>query len=222
MNTLDDLIDKLAADLPAYDRAIGKRRLKVVSDGQTISCDGCETPGCCSLYILITPNDAFVIARRLKRDGRDTAYLRTRLRENGEKMASMTVGAWFDTSTPCVFLSDRRCTVYEERPTPCRACLVTSPRENCQPPSKKGTWNVNTGEVIAGSLMQAIQLAGMSGAADPSKPPLLPLPLMVLRCLEGMEMEDEDSMWKHIYGGMWTKDELFKNTEGRDETARVR
>jgi Fe-S-cluster containining protein len=214
--TLDELIDKLVEDLAEYDKTIARMRLKVVyQPGESISCDSCSKPGCCYQYVLATPNESMVIARHLKQNGRDTPTLRARLRELGDGMASMSNAAWFNTVTPCVFLEADYCSIYEVRPVACRACLVLSPAEDCVPPSGKRTKNVNTVSVIEANLRQAFHLSEVLGHADPRKPAVMPLPLMVLRCLEAADMPDEDAGIAHIYSDFKDAEELLSSVEGR-------
>ena len=107
---------------------------EMVSSGP--SCGSCtaKVKGCCYLAVSAVLVEALPAARRVIDSGMDTPEFRERLHAVGDSMESMKQEEWFETMTPCVFLTeDQRCGIYSIRPSPCRSHIVFSPPENCEP-----------------------------------------------------------------------------------------
>jgi Fe-S-cluster containining protein len=105
--------------------------------GHPVSCHTCTVPGCCRQMVLCHLFEGLPIAARLVAEGRDTVELHARLRRDADQIDRDGAVAWFDRGPGCAFLADGRCSVYEDRPTPCRAYYVTTPPELCS--ARSGT-----------------------------------------------------------------------------------
>lgn len=98
---------------------------------QPVSCHTCTEPGCCYQKTMISMWEAFLIATEVRRRGLDTPAYRERLRVLGEEMEGAPRDRWLEEREPCIFLENKRCSIYEIRPTMCRCYYVFSPPENC-------------------------------------------------------------------------------------------
>lgn len=77
---------------------------------------------------------------------------------------------------PCVFLEDRQCTIYEDRPLACRAHLVTSDPEKCSDP-KALVHKLETRELVGSFSAQAMKATDL--------PPIMaPFPVAIMLALE--------------------------------------
>lgn len=98
-----------------------------------VSCRTCTEPACCRQIVLCHLFEVLPIVERLRAEGRDTPALRERLRRDADDMERLGFGdgGWWDSGRGCPFLVDRRCSIYEARPSSCRAYYVLSPAELC-------------------------------------------------------------------------------------------
>jgi len=103
------------------------------ANGRTVSCATCDAPkACCTLSVGMPFHEAFPIADRLRREGRDTPELRAALAASADLMETHTPPAYHDLHRRCVLQGpDERCTVYEQRPRECGAAFVFSPPSLC-------------------------------------------------------------------------------------------
>jgi Fe-S-cluster containining protein len=128
------------------------------SDGSTITCEeGCAH--CCRQLVPVSPVEAKRLAEVVERMPPDAkARVEARFEQALRHMESLGLldphqppprlelrarpGAatpwhdvsrrYFDAHLDCPFLEEERCTVYDERPLPCREYMVTSPVEACR------------------------------------------------------------------------------------------
>lgn len=128
---------------------------RTLESGKTISCKkGCAA--CCRMMVPLSPPEAFALrefvhslpAERQQRIAVRLAQSKSlllahglwhRLLELGETTQPPDDDAlepinrdYYALRTPCPFLEDEACSIYEERPAACRELLVTSPAEWCQ------------------------------------------------------------------------------------------
>lgn len=126
-----------------------------IEAGKTISCrKGCAA--CCRMMVPLSAPEAFALrefvrslpAERQQRISTRVAQTKSlllshglwhRLLEMGETTQPPDDDAlepinrdYYALRTPCPFLEDEVCSIYEERPAACRELLVTSPAEWCQ------------------------------------------------------------------------------------------
>lgn len=105
--------------------------------GEPISCHTCTTPGCCKQRVSVGLFEAIPIAVKLRDEGRDTPQLRKRLREDAAIQDAHSQASYFNVGRDCVFLQDGRCSIYEVRPSACRAYATFRPPADCQPPADR-------------------------------------------------------------------------------------
>jgi hypothetical protein len=177
----------------------GKRHLKVVS------CHACDAPkACCSLVTSAFLHEGAVIARRLRRDGRDTPEMRSALRRAAEAMESSHATPY---QAPCVFLGDgERCTVYADRPSECGVCFVYSPARDCSDPAVTQVERFNAGQVIGPVLSLAEEFRQAMGLPRlPGRLYVGVMPRMVLLALQAWDRDDYVKMlsrreWPRVPG----------------------
>jgi len=143
VGTLDDLTDDIELFLcKMHNKAKHTLRLAVLQNtvsgdksekqemiASGVSCDKCstKTKGCCNLAVGTLLFEGLPVLRKLRKEGKDTPELRERLRTVGDTMEDMTQEEWFETRTPCVFLTDeQRCSIYNVRPSACSASPTRS------------------------------------------------------------------------------------------------
>lgn len=124
---MDDIQAKIDEYVDKYERI--KR--------QPISCRTCTTPGCCKQRVAVPLFEAIPIAVKLRDEGRDTPQFRKRLRAEADVQAAHGQAEYFNLGRDCVFLEDGRCTIYEVRPSACRAYATFRPPADCQPPANR-------------------------------------------------------------------------------------
>jgi len=100
----------------------------------------------------------------------------------------------FRTRTPCVFLKDGNCSIYEIRPAACRFLYVTTPAELCDPARDSDVGAVNLTELEA----HVFKLAEMSLHPIASAP----LPLMVLYCMLITALPHQEKMLNQLTNGL--------------------
>jgi Fe-S-cluster containining protein len=127
IDDLDDALQQIGQSAERGARHISKNKY----DGRPVSCHRCTEPGCCYQKIGVHLWEVLPIARELIRQGRNTPELRAKLRETGDRMEATSKSDWFDAHVPCVFLENKRCTIYSVRPVNCRTYFVFSPPEYC-------------------------------------------------------------------------------------------
>lgn len=128
---------------------------RLTDNGKTVSCHkGCAA--CCRMMVPLSAPEAFALrefVRSLPTERQQR--IATRLAET--KLLLLSHGLWhrllelgettqtpdddalepinrdyYALRTPCPFLEDEACSIYQERPSACRELLVTSPAERCQ------------------------------------------------------------------------------------------
>jgi len=161
-----------------------------------VSCGNCKAnKGCCFMSVSALMFEGLPIARHLKKAGKDTPDLRSKLRTQGKAMESMAIDDWYDTSTPCVFLDEeQRCGIYAVRPSACRHHVVFSPPENCSPPKNKQTLQFGSEKELVTAYGWNVSIAtSFFGFDDPGKSGQLliaSLPRVVLMVLESLDKDD--------------------------------
>jgi Fe-S-cluster containining protein len=134
-----------------------------------LSCNGCTVGGCCKQPILCTYLDAIPIALHIDRLGLNTEALRHEYAANGERMERVTAAGTEDTyDGQCPFLTGaHHCSVYEDRPTICRAYYVFGGTGQCVPPAHGGpkakVCTLDHGQPVGRSLEMAMQVAEQMG-----------------------------------------------------------
>ena len=124
------------------DRGIEPLLKGYADEGNPVSCTTCTEPACCYQQTACWLVEALPIAERIIDEGRNTVEYRDSLKRVFEAMEGSEADAYFDQQIPCVFLKDKRCEVYAQRPiTPCRSYFVVTPAERCR---HDGTPSANT------------------------------------------------------------------------------
>jgi Fe-S-cluster containining protein len=119
-----------ANSLPAFKRVVRVAHEKVDTmigalltriDRKVACCAGCFY--CCHGKVDVQPGDAFVIADFIKQNflPQDREAVLAKAKSNWEKIAPLTASEHFHTQLPCPLLVDRKCSVYNVRPTLCRS-----------------------------------------------------------------------------------------------------
>jgi Fe-S-cluster containining protein len=148
-NSMNKLIDEVEAWMLAHDKKIATELAKLEKqDSCSVSCATCPEPACCHNKVQVYLADTLPIARRLMCEGRATEEFLHKLKFTGNQMEAATTGDWLTSYTPCMFLEDGRCTVYEQRPLQCRTYFVVSDPEICRPPPERETKFVNLSAVL--------------------------------------------------------------------------
>lgn len=119
------MIAEINARAATEAKQVGKQqKLPVV---QCFTCDA--TKACCHSFVVVRLYEGIVVAAALRAQGRDTPALRDALKARAEAMETATPHDW---RVPCVFLdAGERCTIYDDRPTPCGTLYVYSPPSCC-------------------------------------------------------------------------------------------
>ncbi len=88
---------------------------------------------CCHQQVALEPVEAIAIARHV--DTRFTAEERAAVKQRIDALAERTKGmnnlSWARLKTPCAFLIDGKCSIYEVRPLRCRA-VYSRDAEHCR------------------------------------------------------------------------------------------
>lgn len=116
------------------------------------SCFKCTEPACCTQSLFVSVCEVLPLARHLRITKQDTPELRQRLFDASLRMEGTDRGEYLDKAIPCVFLENRRCTVYTYRPTRCRTYFVFSDPKQCQPPGGQTVKFANTAQANAVAL----------------------------------------------------------------------
>lgn len=130
----DALLRMVGASTGASIREAEQYAVEVAeANSRQVSCVTCNAPkACCTLSVGMPFHEAFPIADRLRREGRDTPELRAGLAESADLMETHSPPAYHELRRRCVLQGpDDRCTVYEQRPRECGAAFVFSPPELC-------------------------------------------------------------------------------------------
>lgn len=110
---------------------------KALEDSPDARCDcgTCRTGDCCRIAAMVTPMDAMPIAWHIHTSGLNTASLRRRYAENGERALKIIVKCKQDMEpVRCVLLDENNeCSHYERRPIACRIHYVLSGADSCRP-----------------------------------------------------------------------------------------
>gem|GEM_PF-1463600 len=88
---------------------------------------------CCHQQVALEPVEAIAIARHL--ETRFTPEERAAVKQRIDALAERTRGmnnlAWSQLKTPCAFLVENKCSIYEVRPLRCRA-VISRDAEHCR------------------------------------------------------------------------------------------
>lgn len=162
---------------PAAEKAIASRAGEV-------SCRGVGCVGCCHQMVGITVPEGLLLARAVLARA-DWLELARALREACAPLLEpgLTRASYFNRAVPCALLdvASGACRVYAERPAACRYYVVTSPAEDCYPPSGKGTRALNLTHLEAHVFDFNVREMGPQAAACAA-----PLQLVTLWCMRLM------------------------------------
>lgn len=195
------LIRRLGAEAQALEEA------RSTATGKAVSCHkGCAA--CCRMLVPLSAPEAFALrdfvrtlpADRQQRLSARLAQTQSLLLSHGLWHQLMELGEtarppdddeleplnrrYYALRTPCPFLEDELCTIYEERPAACRELLVTSPAAWCEDVVK------NPVEPIAVPLRTTSVLGLLWGELTGTAARLIPLPV-VLEWAERHQSERE-------------------------------
>lgn len=134
---LEELIGEISSFYSTIDKALDSHIKRGISEHGKISCHSCTEPACCHQKTEVTITEVLPIALHLKKEGKDTPEFRQMLRSIGHEMEGSDRSAWLNQYRPCVFLDNKRCSIYALRPMRCRSYWVISPAELCRPPAKR-------------------------------------------------------------------------------------
>ena len=92
---------------------------------------------CCRIWVGITLDEALLLAERVREGRAEISMMRLDLQRHWSDPQDFARHSW--ESARCVFLSDDgSCSVYEDRPNPCRALQVASDPEFCRTAEPSG------------------------------------------------------------------------------------
>lgn len=202
-NTLsyDDIVDRVEGFYLDVDTKLNAAIDKGIEKHGAISCHTCTEPACCRWKIIMSVMEALPIGRLLKNTGRDTPELRKKLRVLGDRMEGSSNADWLTDCVDCVFLEDKRCTIYAVRPMRCRTCWVLSPAKLCGPPPGQTIKYVDDTPALQLCSKEAFAMHQQLGLKENKFRILLgALPRVVLLILEAA---DVDNFQKHISHQVW-------------------
>lgn len=193
-----------------------------IEAGQTVSCQmGCAA--CCRMLVPLSAPEAFALREYLEQLPLDRrTYLFNRLSDTKDRLsqaglwdqlndvaeASRTVPdeeldpinrAYYALRTPCPYLENELCSIYEARPAACRELLVTSPAELCQDMAQ------NPVTPLPVSMRISSILGLVWGTLTSSPPRLIPLPI----ALEWAERHEKES--RRTWPGSSLLDQVLDN-----------
>lgn len=113
----------------AFNQAISEAQAQgLPAVREPITCkSGCSA--CCHMYVSISEDEAALIRRELRREGREIplAALKRQAAESLEVFYQRPF-----KQRVCPFLGEHgACSIYDYRPSACRTLIVVSPAENC-------------------------------------------------------------------------------------------
>lgn len=180
----------------ATDHELRMRIEQAAADGQPVTCKrGCAH--CCRQLVTCTVAEAIGILLHLRHAARLGDDVRDRLFEDVELLfeAGMSNEKWFKLQRPCVLLKDEQCTVYQVRPTSCRALMVVSEPERCN--VANGSVQVlalDTREVVHESSGYDMQLSAHSGVPRGQHPLQVALMLAMKAMVVGVPAAREQML----------------------------
>lgn len=204
----EDIVRRWMADIQAkIDGYVDKfERIQ----GQRISCRTCAMPGCCKQRVAMPLFEALPIVARLRSEGRDTPALRHHLKEQADLQDSTTQSEYFNLGVDCVFLEGNRCSIYEDRPTACRAYATFEDPERCQPPGGKSLVLGMVPYVAHETLEMSFKMhAGLGLEESPERVYSDYLPRVVLRLLKSAGRRNKDDWARFVSRQSWPTAEQF-------------
>lgn len=196
-------------------------------EGKSRSCrKGCAA--CCRMLVPLSPPEAFALrefVRSLPREQQERIAARlaeakstllahglwnqlVELGESSQMPDDLTLEpvnhAYYALRTPCPFLTDDLCSIYDERPAACRELLVTSPAEQCLDMAK------NPVAPIPVPVRMGPVLGLLWGELTNTPPRLIPLPIALdwaerhqdesRRTWQGTQLLDTalDKIWRFL------------------------
>jgi len=177
--------------------------------GHAVSCKkGCSV--CCNILATTTLLEALVVATGLviKPDWRD---LVPALRASAQSMLSNTEDEHARKNMPCVFLKERECGVYVDRPAVCRYYFVSSPAEDCDASIEtKMVTQIGCYEAKQTLWDACLYYIGERGRAQ------APYPLQMLHALRHLAKTAEDeSLLNHALLGLIAPEAWEKKEKAR-------
>mgnify|MGYP000108746537 CR=1 FL=1 len=181
------VVSVLAAARGLAETLLGVAQRHGAAQGTPVTCRrGCDA--CCHHLVPVTPAEAFALAHHVaqlpaaEQDAvrrrfdaalaqADAAGLREPLEATLSGEGFDHNADWFAARIPCPFLVDRACSIYEQRPIPCREHLVTSAPEDCDRPTPETVRPLPVFARVSRSLTQ------LCHEAWGDAPPRIPLPL---------------------------------------------
>ena len=166
------------------------------------SCTRCTEPACCTQVLFAFVAEVIPLAHHLRKTGKDTPDLRKRLASAAANLEGTAQSPSLDSKTPCVFLEEKRCSIYPLRPARCRSYFVFSEPKLCQPPSGRKVEFAN----YATADHYVIEMAKKTSTRLSLKQSRMRIlvgsfPRVVLITLEGMD--DHVEFRKHIRRQPW-------------------
>lgn len=117
---------------------------------EVISCHGCTAAYCCHQSVEVCESEAIVIAQYCKENNIPISrkHLQHQLSYSRDQVAAASCSA-------CVFLKDRKCSIYPVRPATCRTYHSINPIELCDTKKHKGVkvWSCSN---TAAELIKAV------------------------------------------------------------------
>lgn len=154
--------------------------------GKPVSCGrGCSA--CCELLAVITWPEALVLAQVIAEAGeldRMIPLLVAQVEAGAGEVLS--AGEYFKRRIACAFLTpDKACSVYADRPFPCRFHVAFSPAADCDDRALDSKVETIDTSVTSGVAVQSMKpiLEAIAGSGDEMASVCAPLPLMVLEAL---------------------------------------
>ncbi|MCB9690935.1 MAG: YkgJ family cysteine cluster protein [Alphaproteobacteria bacterium] len=212
-DTVTPVTDVAAAARTLAEAVLDATEQRLGSVGRKVSCAaGCSM--CCHHLVGVSPLEALLLARAVRglpddqrarvlarRDAvlekLDATGLRGRIEANpaGAEGREL-VRDYFAARMPCPILEDDRCSVYADRPVPCRQLLVLSDPTHCADPLG--------GEVEAVPIFLNLQpaLEAVSAAVFPDAPRRMQLSVALAWAEENRELETVGARYLALVKGL--------------------
>lgn len=196
---LNEVITSAASEQGALNRILDGL---IERTGFEPTCLSCTQPGCCYQPVLAFFPECLVIAKKLCASGLLPYTRRAELKAIGQAIESRGRGEHFRLKQPCVWLKNKRCSIYAYRPGACRRHLVSSPMADCSPDVVKNVVVLNTIKLDERHI--AYQLALQRELVNRTEPVLWgALPKVVALAAYALETKSQSELVEFVDGQRW-------------------
>jgi len=118
--------------LEGVDELVAKILEAAEKEGIKPACKDCHTGSCCTIPVVVSPLDALIATAYLDYHNLLKRDFLEQCRQRHDEQAKVSHTEWYERRVPCLFLQDGKCSIYEARPTSCRAYYVRATPEQCE------------------------------------------------------------------------------------------